>query len=222
LIKIAGYIKNSFVDYPGKICTTVFTAGCNMNCWYCHNYQLLKGKQTNYYDEVMEFLQKRRGQIDAVTISGGEPTITKHLEDFIKKLKALGYLVKLDTNGLNPDILKNLLDKNLLDYVAMDIKTSFSKYSQLTRVNIDTIKLKDSIEILKNCNIDYEFRTTFSPDLNLLDIEEIAQIVKGAKNFSLQAYTPVKGGIKPHSKEVFYEAFSLVKKYIPNAKAKGI
>ncbi|MDD4210852.1 MAG: anaerobic ribonucleoside-triphosphate reductase activating protein [Clostridia bacterium] len=221
-MEIAGYIKTSFVDYPDKICTTVFTAGCNMNCWYCHNNQLLSGKHLNFYEEVMEHLNKRRGQIDAVTVSGGEPTLNKHLEEFIKEVKALGYLIKLDTNGLKPNILKNLLDHNLLDYVAMDIKAPFSKYEKITQVKIDENKIKASIELLKNSNIEYEFRTTFSPDLNLDDIKEIAKLAEGCKNFSLQAYKSVKNDVLGHNFSVFKEAINIISEYIPSVKLKGL
>ncbi|MGD9901172.1 MAG: anaerobic ribonucleoside-triphosphate reductase activating protein [Spirochaetales bacterium] len=226
-MKIAGFIKNSLIDYKDKICTTVFTSGCNMNCWYCQNYELLDGKHKDYYSEVMAFLNKRIGQIDAVTISGGEPTIQRDLENFVREVKALGFLVKLDTNGLRPDVLEDLLRKNLLDYVAMDVKAPFEQYSQVTGIQINIEKLKNSIEILKNSKIDYEFRTTFSPDLTLEDIKQIGVIVKGAKNFSLQAYrqsgkTTTNVNILPHKPSIINEGYEIIKQYVPNAKLKGI
>ena len=225
-MKIAGFIKNSLIDYPDKICTTIFTAGCNMNCWYCHNYKLLSGEQKDYYHEVLEFLKLRVGQIDAVTISGGEPTINKDLEAFIKEVKAFGYLIKLDTNGLNPQVLKNLIDKNMLDYVAMDIKAPFNKYENVIRTNINLEKIKESMSILKNSNINYEFRTTFSPDLNFEDISSIGALVKGAKNFSLQNYRPTNRceniAFLPHKPSIVEMAYNIIKKYVPNAILKGL
>lgn len=226
-MRIANYMKNSFIDYPGKICTIVFTAGCNMNCWYCHNNQLLDGQYPDKTEEVLEFLKTRVGKIDAVTISGGEPTLQKNIKEFIKKVKAMGFLVKLDTNGLNPKVLEMLLKDNLLDYVAMDVKAPFNKYESIVRVPIDFSKLQASIDLLKQSKINYEFRTTFSPDLTLDDIEEIGKIVEGAKNFSLQVYRSenVKQDniiMLPHKPSVINKGFIIIKKYVKNAKLKGL
>lgn len=223
-MKIAGIVKTSFVDYPGKICTTVFTPGCNMNCWYCHNYLLLQKNTPDYYEEAMNYLTLRKGLIDAVTITGGEATLQPDLEEFIKTVKEMGYLIKLDTNGLRPDVLKRLLSKNLLDYVAMDVKAPLHKYNQVTRVNIKQENLLKSIELLKNANIDYEFRTTFTPDLTLEDINEIGTLVEGAKNFSLQKYNkPNKEGmLEERPREEVKKAYEILLNYVKNATLKGL
>lgn len=225
-MKINNYIKNSFIDYPGQICTSIFVSGCNMNCWYCHNRELLDSLGlVDKTEEVLSFLETRKGKIDAVAISGGEPTLQKGLKEFIIKVKQMGFKIKLDTNGLRPEVLEDLLNNNLLDYVAMDIKAPYKKYEEITGVIINFENLNKSINLLKNSKINYEFRTTFTPDLNLEDVKEIGEIVKGAKNFSLQNYRPVNNLkiIKmPHKPSVVEEAYKIIKQYVPNAKLKGM
>ena len=131
-MKFAGIVKNSFVDFPGQIATVVFTSGCNFNCWYCHNRELIPRSEGKIDEsEVFDFLNSRKGMIDGVVVSGGEPTLHEEIYDFIKKIKNLGLKVKLDTKGTNPEVLGKLLGENLLDYVAMDIKTSFSNYEKI-------------------------------------------------------------------------------------------
>lgn len=219
-MKFAGIIKNSFVDFPNNISTVVFTFGCNFNCWYCHNRQIIEGERTEPIseEEVFEFLKKRKGLIDGVVISGGEPTLCEGLETFIVKVKNLGFKVKLDTNGTNPTVLKNLLNKNLLDFVAMDIKTSFNNYPKLVGGCVNIEDVKKSINILINSKIDYEFRTTFSPDVSLENIEEIASYIKNAKSYAIQKYnSPNKNVvIIPHSKSDFDLALKIAKKYVKN------
>lgn len=215
-------IKNSFVDYPGEIATVVFTCGCNFDCWYCHNRSLIKQNQKKIEiieeNEVLDFLNKRRKMIDAVVTSGGEPTLQKELKSFLIKIKKMNFKTKLDTNGSNPNILKELLDEKLLDYVAMDIKTSFEKYSNLVQKKVNSEDLQKSIEILMNSNIDYEFRTTFSPDVTLDDIRSIVQIIKGAKAYALQKYNPqTKTSLQPYNISVFNEALEIAKQYVPNS-----
>jgi len=226
-LKIASYIKNSLIDYPQKIAAVVFSAKCNMNCWYCQNFELIRPSSKNCYEEFMFFLKKRVGQIEGVVITGGEPTLNNDLEQFIKKIKSLGYLVKLDTNGLKPEVLEKLLNENLLDYVAMDVKAPLHEYEQIARVKIDLTKLIKSINLLKNSNIDYEFRTTLSPDLTLDNLEEIAKMLAPCKNFSLQNYQkPIREEklitYTPHSKNEILKGYEIIKKYIPNAKLKGV
>lgn len=223
---IAGFVKNSFVDYPGKIASTIFTAGCNMRCWYCHNSHILENFENKVEEDfILNFLKERKGFIDAVVISGGEPTLQKDLKEFIKKIKVLGYLIKLDTNGSNYEVLKSLIDENLLDYVAMDIKAPLNKYSKITNTKIDIDNIKKSIELLIENKVDYEFRTTFSPDLTLEDIEEICASLKGAKNYVIQKYNVVeynKINMPLRKKEDHIKAKNIALKYINNVILKGI
>lgn len=219
-MKFAGLIKNSFVDYPGEIAAVVFTLGCNFDCWYCHNRQLINSnnKEVTLIDEeeILSFLKQRVGQLDGLVISGGEPTLHGDLKPFIKKVKSLGFKVKLDTNGTNPSILRGLIEEGLIDFVAMDIKTSFDKYEKLIMRKCDIENIKKSIKILMSSNIDYEFRTTFSPDIAVDDIEEIARFISGAKAYAIQKYIPNKDEVVkiPHPNSKFKEANERAKKYV--------
>lgn len=185
-MKIAGFVKNSFVDYPNNICSVVFTFGCPLSCYYCHNKHLLD--VNSFVDEnvVFDYINKRKNLVDAVTISGGEPTIQPDLKDFIKKIKKTGLKVKLDTCGVNPDITKNLIDSKLIDYVAMDLKGSLEQYTDICNVKVDISKIKKTVTILKQSNIDYEFRTTLVPEINDSNFEKMMELVNGAKNFYIQ------------------------------------
>ncbi len=192
-MNICGLQKVSLLDYPGLICCTIFTRGCNFCCPYCQNSGLvIPSKYDPLLDEnqVLDFLKSRVGKLDAVTISGGEPTLQKDLESFIKKIKDMGYLVKLDTNGYNPDILKNLVNKKLIDYVSMDIKNSPFKFSLTTSVNnLDISRIKQSIDFLISSNLDFEFRTTLIKQYHSLDdVKDIALFIKGCKKYYLQNF----------------------------------
>ncbi len=193
-MKIAGIQKNSTIDYPGNLSAVVFTQGCNMNCGYCHNRQLIEATNKDSImdkDGIIAFLQKRRGLLDAVVVSGGEPTIQKDLPDFFRSVKAMGFKTKLDTNGTNPQSLKGLLDENLLDYVAMDIKAPLCKYKMVCCSSVNTENLSRSINILKNSNVEYEFRTTYTPELCDEDLINILDTIKGANKYVLQQYREV-------------------------------
>ena len=148
-MKIGGFVKNSFVDYPGKIACTIFTVGCNMRCWYCHNSHLFN-KQKNLIseEEIFEFLQTHKDFLDGVVISGGEPTLQPDLIDFIKKIKFFGNDVKLDTNGTNFDVLDHLIKEKLVDYVAMDIKAPIEDYEKITLVKNNIENINNSIDLL--------------------------------------------------------------------------
>ena len=189
-MKVIGIEKSSFIDYPGKICTVYFTPGCNFRCAYCHNSPAVMGKgELIKEEEILLYLEKRKKFVDAVCISGGEPTLQQGLDLFIKKLKSKGFFVKLDTNGTNPDILQKLLDKKLIDYVAMDIKGPLYKYSLLAGIEVAVEPIKESINIIKNFNIDYEFRTTICKELlSPNDIRDIANLLKGSKAYYLQNF----------------------------------
>jgi len=186
---IAGFVKNSFVDYPGKIASVVFTQGCNMNCFFCHNKQLIdKNSICIDIKEVFEHLKKRMEFIEAVVITGGEPTIHNTLISFIKRIKKMGYLVKLDTNGTNPVMIKYLIDNVLIDYCAMDIKSTFKHYDNICGTKVNIRNIKSTIKILMESKIKYEFRTTCYPKITEGDIFDIANAIKGADCYALQKY----------------------------------
>lgn len=193
-MKVAGFHKNSFVDYPGKIAAVVFTQGCNLNCHYCHNRKLLSNKEvTNIVSniEIFDFLKERKDFLDAVVITGGEPTLQSGLEEFITHVKKLGFNTKLDTNGTNPEIVKRLIDNKLVDYIAMDIKAPLDKYKDICGGSEYLYKIDRSIDLLLGSKIDYEFRTTFTPRLKDEDVIRIAKRIKGAKAYALQQFRPV-------------------------------
>jgi len=190
MMNIAGLIKTSFVDYPGKIASVVFTQGCNLRCGYCHNHSLIEKNDAStgiQPEEVFKFLAKRNEMIDAVVISGGEPTLQKNLHVFIEELKARSLLVKLDTNGTNPDILRTLLEDELLDFIAMDIKAPFSKYAGITGTSrLELVSIRESVEVIKNSGLAYEFRTTLCPELEAADLSSIIIDFGVASNYVLQ------------------------------------
>jgi len=199
-MQIAGYTPNSFVDYPGNIAMTVFTAGCNMNCWYCHNAQLIHPAGTTVlYTEahILAELERKRGFLDAVVISGGEPTLQNRLCEFMQSIKAMGFLVKLDTNGTRPQVINALIDAGVVDYIAMDIKAPLGRYSEICRRNIDTDAVRESIGIIISRMANYEFRTTLSPDLEVSDIAEIAKMICGAKRYTIQQYNTTDTATRP-------------------------
>ena len=224
---IAGLKKTSLLDYPEKISAIVFTKGCNFKCGYCHNPQLLENNSKNdsiSIESFFEFLNTRKGKLDGVVITGGEPTLQKDLKLFIEKIKSLGFLVKLDTNGSNPNIVEDLIKNNLVDYIAMDIKAPLNKYSSIINKDIDTDKIEKSIEIIMQSGIDYEFRTTvLKSQISREDFNEIGKLIKGAKKYYLQKFE-VKTDIldsslineKTYTNEEFYEIISLLRNYIEN------
>ena len=187
---IGGIQKTSLLDFPDKISAIVFTQGCNFRCGYCHNPQLLKAENGIYdVDAFFDFLKRRQGKLDGVVVTGGEATLQPDLKLFIQKIKELNFLVKLDTNGTNPKILKELIDENLVDYIAMDIKGPLVKYQVVTNSKIDTNKIKESIKIIMNSNIDYEFRTTILPiQIQIEDFDSIGKLIQGAKRYYLQKF----------------------------------
>lgn len=201
-MRIGGYEKLSTVDYPGELACAIFLVGCNFNCGYCHNPSLISG-DGNYVskEEVMEYLRLRKDMLDAVCISGGEPTCNKDLKSFIREIKDLGYKVKLDTNGTNPSAVKELIDEKLIDYVAMDLKASPKKYNEVTRCNVNLELIKQTIKILKMSGIKYEFRTTYLPTLDSDDINEITKefVGKDSKYYLQQFRNTVTNDPKYHN-----------------------
>lgn len=189
----AGLQKISLVDYEGKVACTLFTAGCNFRCPFCHNSDLvIYAKNVNYipFNDILDYLNKRKGMLDAVVISGGEPTLMPDLKEKLHEIKKLGYKIKLDTNGRDPDLIKELVDLNLIDYVAMDIKNSISGYSKTIGLeNYDTSKILESINYLLSGAVDYEFRTTLVREFHRdEDIKNIAKMIQGAKRYYLQEF----------------------------------
>lgn len=195
-MKIGGLQKTSLMEFPGIISCIVFTQGCNFRCDYCHNPELVlpeKFKDTIPNEEFFNFLERRKKYIEGVCITGGEPSIQPDIFDFIKKIKDKNFKVKFDTNGSFPEIIEKLLKENLVDYISLDVKGPFEKYRIITNVNVDTMKIKETIEIVKNSQIDYEFRTTVvKSQLEMDDFEKIGEIVKGAKKYYLQRFIPSK------------------------------
>ncbi|HLN18875.1 MAG TPA: anaerobic ribonucleoside-triphosphate reductase activating protein [Patescibacteria group bacterium] len=194
---IAGFQKLTLIDYPGKLATTVFTVGCSFRCPFCHNPELVLGSQfpihNNKEKEFFKFLRSRKSKLDGVCITGGEPTIQLDIIDFIKKIKKMGFAVKLDTNGTRPDVLRKIIQGKLVDFIAMDIKNHPGKYDKTTATKGDIARIKLSVELIKNSGLDYEFRTTVVPGLHVeKDFEKIAKWLKGAKSYWLQRYRQSK------------------------------
>lgn len=191
-----GFEKFTLIDYPGKIASVVYTIGCNFRCPYCHNPELVDETVEKRFaeEEIINFLKHRKGFIDGLVITGGEPTM--HQEDllaFMKKVKDLGFLVKLDSNGTNPEVLKKAIETKIVDYIAMDIKSPLYKYSQAVSRPVDVKAIRESIDLLMSSPVDYEFRTTVVKTLlPPEDIEEIGKEIKGAKKYYLQKFIPTK------------------------------
>ena len=186
-MKIEGFQKLTLQDFPNNMACIIFTKGCNFECPFCHNSSLVINKnEDNLIDEskIFEYLEKRRGILDGVVISGGEPLVQKDIKEFIKKVRWLKYKIKLDTNGFNYELLKELIDEKLVDYVAMDIKNSFDKYNLTIGKNLKIDNVIKSIELLKHSNIDFEFRTTIVKEFHDIDdIRSILKVVDGNKYF---------------------------------------
>ncbi|RLJ07338.1 MAG: anaerobic ribonucleoside-triphosphate reductase activating protein [Candidatus Aenigmatarchaeota archaeon] len=194
MIEVKGWQKTSLIDYPGKMCSVIFLPYCNFRCPFCQNPGLVKNPEEQpsiSVEEVVEYIESKKEWIDGVCVTGGEPTIHKDLPELLEKFKSIGVFVKLDTNGSNPEMLKELIKKGLLDYVAMDIKAPLEKYHIAAGVKVDTEKIKESINIIKNSGIDYEFRATVIPRLHKKeDLQKMAELVKGAKKFAIQQFRP--------------------------------
>jgi pyruvate formate lyase activating enzyme len=206
-MQIGGLQKSTLIDYPGHIACTVFLIGCNFRCPWCYSSELVIPDKITRQPIISEkefflFLEQRRGFLDGVVVCGGEPTINEDLLDFILKIKKNGFKVKLDTNGSNPEMIKKIINDNLIDYVAMDIKAPIhdkdydlknNKYKRAVGVEVDLKKIKKSVEIIKNSKIDYEFRTTVVPDIHTKqDIIEIAKNISPAKRYFLQNFRAEK------------------------------
>jgi len=191
-MEIAGFTPFSTIDYEGFLSTVIYTQGCNWNCIFCHNYHLIPRKKGNFsLEDTINFIGKRKTLIDGVVISGGEPTLHNDLLEFCKEVKKLKLLIKLDTNGTNPNLLNSLIQERLIDYIAMDIKAPFEKYKKIIRAKFSVEKIKKSIKIVKT--IPHEFRTTVhSALLNFKDLENILQIVGKTSKYYIQLANPTE------------------------------
>lgn len=189
-MKISGFDKLTLLNYPDKVACTIFTSGCNLRCPFCHNSGLVTNNYNEIsFDSIYEYLKKRIGILDGVCITGGEPLIHADIKDYIKKIKDLGYLVKIDTNGSNPKLLKELIDLKLVDYIAMDIKNIYSKYDITSGVKVNIDNIKKSISIIENSGIDYEFRTTIVKEFHSTqDIKEILSYISSNSNYYIQNF----------------------------------
>jgi len=230
-MKIGGFQKTSLLDYPDRISAIIWTSGCNLRCPFCYNRNLALGTAELFPEEdILSFLSKRKGLLEGVVISGGEPLLQEELAEFIKKIKALGLLVKVDTNGTCPDVLKELLDQHLVDYVAMDVKAPKSKYQQLTAVKFDIGKIDASINLLKTKAAAYEFKTTVIPGLlTKEDIKEIAAWLHGANAYYLQQFKPLTPLVSkplekviPYQKEYLLEILKDIRPFFMRCAVRGI
>lgn len=230
-MRILGLQKLSLVDFPGKVAATVFTGGCNLRCPFCHNAPLvLPGRGTSALDAggVLDFLASRRGLLDGVVLSGGEPLLQPDAADFLAEVKAMGFAVKLDTNGCHPDALADILDRRLADYVAMDIKNSLEKYPWTVGVpGFDTAPVERSARLLMEGPADYEFRTTLvRPFHEVGDMETIGRWLRGARRYYLQAFVDsgdlVGGGCVPFTPEEMEGFLQAARPFFQSAALRGL
>ena len=226
---IQGFSKTSLLDYPGHIAADVFTAGCNFRCPFCHNSDLVLTPATEYSEEeVLAVLKKRRGILEGVCITGGEPTLQPDLLDFMRKLRELDYKIKLDTNGYRPDVLRAVLLEGLADYVAMDIKNCFPKYSLTAGIaDFCQANISESISLLMNSNIDYEFRTTVVRELHAKeDLIDIAHMLKGCKQYYLQSFKDsgnvLADGFSAYTDDEMIILYNTIKPILPVTQLRGI
>ncbi len=193
-MKIGGLIKFTLIDYPGRVSAVIFTQGCNFRCRYCHNPELVYPhllQESMPEEEVMAFLRHRQGTLEGVVVTGGEPTLQPDLLRFLADIKSLGYLIKLDTNGSKPDVVKAAIEQKLVDYIAMDLKAPFDKYSLITRVEFEQHTLQESMNIIRQSGLPYEFRTTYDKEvLTDEDIKRISDSVQG-QCYRVQECLPV-------------------------------
>lgn len=230
-MNIMGLQKLTLLDFPEHMACTVFLGGCNFRCPFCHNSSLVIDVDDTPQiteEEFFAFLKKRQGILDGVCITGGEPTLQPKLESFIYKVKELGYSVKLDTNGFLPDKLISLVQKGLVDYVAMDIKSSLSGYSEATGIkNINLEPIKKSVDFLLSKKVPYEFRTTVVKELHTeKEMQDIALWLVGDSNYYLQHFVDsgdlIADGLNGYDESEMKNLLKIVKKHLPNAKIRGV
>ena len=228
-MKIGGFMKLTLLDYPEKVACTVFTVGCNFRCPFCHNASLVEQRycQELSVDGVLQVLKKRKHILEGMCLTGGEPLLQKGVDDFLRKVKALGYKVKLDTNGSFPQKLMDLVQEGLVDYVAMDIKNSIDMYNQTAGCNVDMDSIVRSVDFLKQGTVDYEFRTTVTKNFHSeQSIRQMAQWLQGAKRYYLQQFVDsgdlIDNSITGVDDNTLHNYLQIVQEYIPHAVLRGI
>ena len=229
-MKIHGLQKMTLLDFPGRVACTVFLGGCDFRCPFCHNYELVDGSAPALMDEdeLFAFLEKRRGLLDGVAVTGGEPCLRPDLPALLRRIKALGYAVKLDTNGTHPALLRTILDEGLADYVAMDIKNSPEHYAATAGLDaLDLAPVRESVRLLMEGRADYEFRTTVVAELHSdADFEAIGQWLAGARRYFLQRFTDRDsvpfGNLHAPSVEDLRRYASIVRQYLPDVQLRGV
>lgn len=228
-MKIHGLQKMTLLDFPGKVACTVFLGGCDFRCPYCHNAELLDGTCPPLMDsgELLAFLEKRRGLLDGVCITGGEPLLQRELPELLRQIRALGFAIKLDTNGTHPDRLSALIEEGLVDYVAMDIKNSLEKYALTAGVpNLDLAPIQRSVSLLLSGRVEYEFRTTVCAELHKdADIRAIGQWIQGASGYYIQPFadrdTVPYQGLHAPEKSALQAFVAIAAQYVPSATLRG-
>ena len=229
-MEIKALQKTTLLDFPSKVACTVFTGGCNFRCPFCHNASLvIAPDQIPPYDteEFFSFINKRKGILDGVCITGGEPLLSRDIFQFVERIKNTGLAVKLDTNGSNPTALRSLIEAGLIDYVAMDIKNSREKYAETCGLPTFPKGVSESVDYIMSCGVEYEFRTTLVKELHTVsDMEDIGKWITGAKRYFLQSFIDsgdILGGshFSAHSKEELCKLLDAVLPYVPNTQLRG-
>ena len=230
-MRINGFQKLTLLDFPGHTACTVFTGGCNLRCPFCHNALLVtEADELEEYpeEEILAFLKKRQGILDGVAITGGEPLLQRDIRAFIEKVRALGYAVKLDTNGTFPKMLKELAEAGLLDYVAVDIKNSKERYAETAGIpRLDLSGIEETVRYLLEGHVPYEFRTTVVAEFHTPeDIRKIGEWIRGADRYVLQHFEDsgnlIGKNMHPVEKEQMYDMQRIVQKYVGEADVRGL
>lgn len=229
-MKIHGLQKMTLLDFPGRVACTVFLGGCDFRCPFCHNFELIDGTAQPVMDdaELLSFLEKRKGLLDGVAFTGGEPCLHKDLPELMKKIRDMGFGVKLDTNGFHPELLRQILDAGLVDYVAMDVKNSPEKYAATCGLDkIDLAPIRESIALLMRSGMDYEFRTTVVDEFHEeADFEKIGEMIRGARRYFLQQFTDRDsvpfGDLHAPSAEKMRKFAQTAAVYVPKTALRGI
>ncbi len=234
-MRIVGLEKQSLVDYPDHLAAVLFTPGCNFDCHYCHNRHLLSPDAEDHaldVEKVLGFLAIRTEWLEGVVVTGGEPTLQEDLVDFLEtSLRPLGLLIKLDTNGTHPEMLREIIARGLVDYVAMDVKAPLHRYAAIARTAVDNHLIQKSIDLLMAGDVDYEFRTTFAPPIRLAAIVRIARHIHGAKRYAVQQYRPIGRGmnmfgvtesIEPYPPSLLRRAVELAGPHVQECLVRGL
>ena len=229
-MQIHGFNKTTLLDYPGIVASTIFTGNCNFRCRFCQNADLVLDPSSQPIiseQEVLDHLVKRKGIVKGVCITGGEPTLQPDLAEFIGRIKDIGLLVKLDTNGYRPDVTKSLIDAGLIDYVAMDIKSSPDGYSAICGIDIDMSKIVKSIDLLIGGNTEYEFRTTVIKEYhNAETFSEIGKLIEGAEKYFLQGYIDsdrvIAKGLSGYERKELESFAEIVSEYVKKVNIRGV